>query len=215
MSSLPRATTAQAGARDLAGNALIAKENGCIKPDLLLSCHMQMNICAFTFGAGNNPGKCVNQHLSAVSFAQLLGRRFRSASVTPHARSVRDYWKGRAQKAASTDRRRQTCRTPSKPSWPLASSASSRLAPSRKSPWKSPWSWKSRSWKSTDLTDQTSSGSGRQPRPNPKRQKCRNSPKCCFSLLSSPVLHATYAKTSSWSSDPERSSSKPKVGEPC
>ena len=186
--------------RESAGNSLLAKENGCNSRYVQLSCHMRMNICAFIFGAGNNPGKCANQHLSAEAFIPPLGKRFRSASVTPHANSVRDYWKGRAIKAASTDRRRQTCRTPSKPSWPLAFLASSPPALSRKSPWKSPWSWKSPRWRSSDLTDQQRFGSGHQPRPKPSRQRCLSSPKSQF-LLSRclPFRPALCAKTWSWS----------------
>ena len=165
--------------------------------NVLLSCHRPMIICRAFFEAGNNPGKCVNQHLSAVARIYLLDTGFRSASVTPHALRVRDYWKGRADNTALTDRRRQSCRTPSKPSWPLASSPYSLPAPSRKSPWKSPWSWKSRLWRSSDPE---LSWSGRKPRPNPLRTglKCETFPKSLFSWLSWRRPAAPCAKTLSW-----------------
>lgn len=157
-----------------------------------------MIICRSFFGAGNNRGKCVNQHLSAISRIYLLDTGFWSASVTPYALCVRDYWKGRADNTALTDRRRQSCRTPSKPSWPLASSPYSQPALSRKSLWKSRWSWKSRFRRSSDPE---LSWSGRKPRPNPLRMglRCDSSPKSLSSsfLLQRPA--ARNAKKLSWS----------------
>ena len=167
------------------------------RTDVLLSCHIPVNICALTFGSGNNPRKCVNQHLSAVTLIYPLDKRFRSASVTPHVLSVRDYWKGRADKTALTDRRRQSCRTPSKPSWPLASSPFSLPALSRKSPWKSPWSWKSQLWRSSDSE---LSRPGRQPRPNPGiGSQCKFSAIFFFSCSSRRCLPAPNAKSLCWS----------------
>ena len=118
--------------------------------DMRSSCHRAVNICALTFGAGNNPVKCANQHLSAVACNYLLDTGFRSASVALYVLCVRDNWKGRADKTALTDRRRQSCRTPSKPSWPLAFSLFLLLV-SRKKSSKSPWSWKKKLWRSSDL----------------------------------------------------------------
>lgn len=165
--------------------------------NVLLSCHRRMNICVLTFGAGNNPGKCVNQHLSAGTRNYLLDTGFRSASVTPYALSVRDYWKGRADNTALTDRRRQSCRTPSKPSWPLASSPYSLPALSRKSPWKSPWLWKSRLWRSSESE---LSWSGRKPRPNPRiGLRCTYFPEFSLFALSSRRLPVRSERTSFWS----------------
>ena len=183
------------------------------RDNVLLSCHRQMNICLLTFGAGNNPVKCVNQHLSAGTRNYLLDTGFRSASVTPYASCVRDYWKGRADNTALTDRRRQSCRTPSKPSWPLASSPYSQPALSRKSPWKSPWSWKSRLWRSSDSE---LSWSGRKPRPNPRiGLRCIFSEKSLYSACCSWPLAAQFRKTWFWSFSRTRNRSLSAWGLPC
>ncbi len=120
--------------------------------DIWIFSHISANIRVIYKGAGYPGVKCANQHLTAGLCIFLLGMRFRSVSVTPciHV-DVRDNWKGRAVKTALTDRRRQSCRTPSKPSWPLAYSLFLQLVRSKKSPWKSPWSWKSLLWRSSNL----------------------------------------------------------------
>jgi len=118
--------------------------------DLLLSCHISANILALTKGSGYRGKKCANQHLTANACYSALGTRLRSVSVTPYGLAVRDNWKGRAAETALTDRRRQSCRTPSKPSWPLAFSLFLLLV-SRKKSSKSPWSWKKKLWRSSDL----------------------------------------------------------------
>ena len=160
-----------------------------------LSCHSQMNICHNSFGARNNPAKCANQHLSAGARIYLLDTGIRSASVTPHATSVRDYWKGRVSNTALTDRRRQSCRTASKPSWPLASLPFLQPALSKKSRWPRR-SLKSRLWRSSD---QEHSRPGRKPRPNPRTgSRCVTFPQSlrlpCFLRL----LPARNARMSSW-----------------
>lgn len=181
--------------------------------NVLLSCHSPTNICLITFGAGNNPVKCVNQHLSAGTRNYLLDTGFRSASVTPYALCVRDYWKGRADNTALTDRRRQSCRTPSKPSWPLASSPYSLPALSRKSPWKSPWSWKSRLWRSSDSE---LSWSGRKPRPNPRiGLRCTFFPKSSLFSLSSQRSAVPSEKTWFWSFPNKRDNLRCAWGHPC
>ena len=120
--------------------------------DVGISCHSATNIYALSKGAGYPGRKCANQRVTAGLCIFLLGMRLRSVSVTPYGPwVVRDNWKGRAVKTALTDRRRQSCRTPSKPSWPLACSLFLLPVRSKKSPWKSPWSWKSLLWRSTDL----------------------------------------------------------------
>ena len=119
---------------------------------MVISCHRGANICALAKGAGYPGKKCANQRVTAGLYIYLLGMRFRSVSVTPCShQTVRDNWKGRAVKTALTDRRRQSCRTPSKPSWPLACLQFLPLVRSKKSPWKSPWSWKSLLWRSSNL----------------------------------------------------------------
>ncbi len=119
---------------------------------MMISCHSGTNICVLIKGAGYPGKKCANQHVTAGLCIFLLGMRFRSVSVTPCSHQiVRDNWKGRAVITALTDRRRQSCRTPSKPSWPLACLQFLPLVRSRKSPWKSPWSLKSLLWRSSNL----------------------------------------------------------------
>ena len=164
-----------------------------------------MIIYRLTFEAGNNRAKCANQHLSAVARNYLLDTGFRSASVTPYAVCVRDYWKGRADITALTDRRRQSCRTPSKPSWPLASLQFSLPALSRKSPWKSPWSWKSQLWRSSDSE---LSWSGRKPRPNSRiGLKCIFPLKSLFFCCSHARLAVLRANALFWSSHKRHNSS--------
>lgn len=156
-----------------------------------------MIICTFTFGAGNSPEKCVNQHLSAIAHVLTLDTRGWLVSVMPCVLYVRDYWKGRADNTASTDRRRQSCRTPSKPSWPLASSQFSLLVHSRKSPWKSPWSWKKKLWKSSDLELSRSGLST--PRLNPCIGALCNISRKFLSFWSWPHLHVSSPKRLYWS----------------
>lgn len=168
-----------------------------------LSCHKYANICSITKGAGNNPLKCVNQHVTAEASGPLLGLSFRSVSVISCIHpDVRDYWKGRAVITALTDRRRQSCRILSKPSWLLACSQFFLLALSKKKSWlKSPWSWKSQPCRNSDLRSDCF-------KPGPwarlllvRRQKCQSS-KLLWRLAwsqSSLVVHSR--KKSSWSTN--------------
>lgn len=160
---------------------------------MLLSCHINTNICALIFEAGNNTVKCANQSLSAKARYVLLGLRTWSASVTPCTNRVRHFKKGRADKTALSDRRRQLCRTPSKPFWPSASSQFSLHVHSKKSRWSSS---KSQLWRSSNLE---LPWSGHQPRPNLGiGSKCTNPLKSSCFFLFSALLDALEMKKWCW-----------------
>lgn len=162
-----------------------------------ISCHSSTNIYALTKGAGYPGSKCVNQHLSAGLCISLLGMLFRSVSVTPCIQSnVRDNWKGRAVITALTDRRRQSCRTPSKPSWPLACSPFLPLVRSKKRSWKSPWSWKSLLWRSSNLELLSPGQQARQP--TDSRHICLQSKSLSSLVYSFRSQLAPYPKKPSW-----------------
>ena len=170
-----------------------------------LSCHKYANILSNAKGAGNNPRKCVNQHLTAELSEPLLGLSFRSVSVISCIHpDVRDYWKGRAVITALTDRRRQSCRILSKPSWLLACSQFFQLALSKKKSWlKSPWSWKSQKCRNSDLRSDFFE-------PGPlwarlqllRRQLCQSSKLLShLALLQSSLVAHSRKKKSSWSTN--------------
>lgn len=165
--------------------------------DMRIFSHIGTKIPALTKGAGYPGWKCANQLLSAGLCTSLLGMQYRSVSVTPCIRSnVRDNWKGRAVITALMDRRRQSCLTPSKPSWPLACSPFLQHVRSKKSPWKSPWSWKSLLWRSSNLELLSP---GQQARHADSRHTCPQLKRYSHLACSFRSQLATFPKKPSWS----------------
>lgn len=108
------------------------------------SCHIILRNISLYGRAGNPVMKCASHLVSADLAGLALGPTDRWVSFASYARKgMRQIRKGRSTETALTDRRRQSCRSQLNRFWPSAFSLCSQLA-SRKSLWKSQWSWKKR-----------------------------------------------------------------------
>lgn len=116
------------------------------------SCHRSKRIFLMQTMLASLKRICGNQRISAAWSNPPLGLAFRSVTVTSRVHlGGRNHWRTRAKNTVSSDRRRQSCRTHSNPSWPLAFSPSLQLVLSRKKlSWSmSPWLWKKRQCRSS------------------------------------------------------------------